>query len=398
MKRTLFFRAVACLVALLMAGLCLVGCSQAEKTSVYEKTVVGTVDGKDVYYDELYFLVQNYMETAKQSCADRPDELGAELDRLVKENIVSNYAILALCESVGLEYSERKLSDSVDEELEELLNEDFGGDEVELAKSMAEHGLTERYLRFTLGLDLLYAELMVRYPEEGLVKGDEATVRKYIEENFVHVYHLVLFNDTEEETEANRERAEEALSLLRSGERSMYDLIKAGYTEDFFDPAGNGYYITKGTMDAPYEDAAFALSMNEISDIVEAKGESNGGQLVDAFYILQRFPLEDSYINTHFIELQNEYYGSVIYSDMNDVRQELSFTPNEFYDSLDLTSLLPPDETSGARTVWMWVGIGGGTLIVAGLIVTILLIKSKHKKKNADASCKQDRKGHGKRS
>ncbi len=395
MKSTLFCRLSALILAVGLMIPCFAGCSGKEPTSVYQKTVVGTVDGRDVYYDELYFLVQNYKETAKQTCADRPEELGAELDRLVRENIVSNYAILAVCESAGLEYSERELSDAVDEELEELLREDFCGEEAELAKSMEEHGLTERYLRFTLGLDLLYAELMVRYPEAGLVSSDEAAVRKYIEENFVHVYHLVFFNDPEDERESNRAKAEEALSLLRSGEKSMYDLIKAGMTEDFADPSGNGYYITRGTMDAPYEDAAFALPMGGISDVVEAKGESNTGRLTDAFYIIQRFELDEKYIDTHFTALQDDYYGSVIYTDMNELRAGMSFAPNDCYNSLDLTALLPPAETGNPHTVWLWVGIGGACLLAAGAVVTVLVVKRKHKAKNAGVLPTQSGKGHG---
>lgn len=395
MKSNFLKKLAVSLLAVCLLLPCLVGCGK-EPTSVYEKTVVGTVDGRDVYYDELYFLVQNYMETAKEACADRPDGLGAELDRLVRENVLTNYAILAVCESAGLSYHERELSDAVDEELEELLREDFGGEEAERAKSMEEHGLTERYLRFTIGLDLLYAELTVRYPEAGLVESDEAAVRKYIEENFVHVYHLVFFNDTEDEREANRAKAEEALSLLRSGKKSMYDLIKAGMTEDFSDPSGNGYYITRGTMDAAYEDAAFALDIGGVSDVIEAKGENNMGRLTDAFYVIGRFALDESYINTHFTALQDDYYAAAIYADMNELRAGMSFAPNDFYNSLDLTSLLPPDESGDPMTVWLWVGIGGACLVAVGAVVTVVVVKRKHRAKNANVSLTQSGKGHGK--
>ena len=85
---------VALGLCLCVLALSLLSCgANPHGKTVDAETVVGTVDGKDVYYDELYFLASNYAS----------DDIDAEeLKNTVYKNIIENYAILALCEKAGV--------------------------------------------------------------------------------------------------------------------------------------------------------------------------------------------------------------------------------------------------------------------------------------------------------
>lgn len=379
MKRTTLLRVLCAAMAICLLFPCLFSCGKQEAT-VNETQVVGTVGDQEILYDELYCLVQRYYDTVKETCGSDPVKMQAELDRLVKEHITANPAILALCGSLGLAYDEKDWKDEIDKELDEIVSKSYGGDENAYLEDMRTMGLTERYLRYTTGLDLLYGSLLKEYPERGLVVKTDGALKQYIKDNFIHVYHLALFNDTEEEKAANYQKMSEAAELLQSGKATMYQLIKKGYTEDFSDVSAEGYYIAKGTMEQAYEDTAFALGMNEVSGVVEAMGKNNQNKTVSCYYVIQRVAIDEEYVNSHLTLLQNEYYGSVIAADLDEIKKTLSFTPNEFYDSLDLCNLLPPVRESRAWIVALCVS--GGILLLAAAVIPVVIVKKKHAKKN----------------
>ena len=380
---SVFFRIGACLLALILLASSLVSCAASkDPANPDEKTVVGSVDGRDVYYDELYFLANRYMESAKQTCGDNTEALQAELNRLFRENVLSSYAMLRLCETHDLSLEDKEWSKKIDEEVDAYITEYFEDDRSLFESEMEEIGLTERYLRYLFGTDLLYSQLLCVYPEKGLVPTDEAELSARIKQEFIHVYHLAIFDDEGDDPAKNLQKIEEAHQLLKSGKKSMYDLIRAGYSEDFSDVSASGEYIARGTMDEAYEAAAFSLGIKEISGVVKSTGINNQNQVVPCYYVIQRFEHDDSYLESHFSELTNEYYGSVIASDLAEVEKTLVFEPNELYTSLDLTALVKP--TPNDNSVWVVVLSAVGAALLIGGVTAVILIKHNHKKKNAD--------------
>ena len=92
----------------------------------------------------------------------------------------------------------------------------------------------------------------------------------------------------------------------------------------------HGYYITEGEYFSAYDKTVFALDENEISGVIES---------TDGFYIVQRLPLEDDYINTNYEELKIKYQYSYINKLIYERRDELSFEFNEYGASLDLVNI-----------------------------------------------------------
>lgn len=375
---------IAKLGALAMAALLCVGSLSAcgERTEVSATRAVGTVDGEKICYDELYAIVNRYRDTVEDRCEGDEAMMKEELDRLVRENIIVNTAMIRLCETVGLTYDEKELESRVDTELTQLLTESFEGDEELFDQARQANGLTERYLRFTTGVDLLYDDLLVQYPLHGLVAGDEASVRAYLDENCVRVYHLVQFFDESNQAEKHAKMTEAREALL-SGEKSMYSLIKAGYTEDFMDVSANGYYVVRGTMNEDYERAAFALNVNEVSEVFLAEGTDNNGRTSSCYYVLQRFEMDEAYVDSHLSALTGEYYGSVIYEDLEEMKETMSFTPNSFYEELDLTDLPAPREGMRTGTVIAIVASVSAVLIALTVVGVILIRKKPSRKTSA---------------
>ena len=375
-------RLLSLLLAMLLLYPMLLACQQEEPTEIDAEECVGTVGGVEITYDELYFLIKTYEDSFSAQYEDDPAALREALDELVHEEIVANAAIRLLCEERGLKYKPRKLSDEVDAKLESILYSDFGGDEEAYRASMEEHGLTERYLRYTTGLDILYGDLMTVYPEQELVITSTPELRAYIMEHFICTYHIALFNDSPEENEANLDAATKARRDLVLGKQSMRDLIASKINEDYSDVSGAGHYLTRGTWDEAYEEAAFRLKVGEVSEVVLATGESSKtGKRVPTYYVIQRAELDEDYVTKNLSTLQDEYYASVIYSDLQELRDSLSFEPNEFYASLDLTELLPPVEKDNTVLIVVLSSVGGILLLGGGLTAFLLIRRKKNKKK-----------------
>lgn len=378
MKNRSLLKILSLIFALLLALPVFVSCA-SEAKAPKDKTVIGEVAGKEVYYDQLYFLVSSYIDSVRNSCGTDEDKTRAELDRLVRENIVSDYAILALCEDAGLEYNEKKMKDEIDEEIDAHVTQSFDGNEDAYYESMKKYGLSERYVRFSVGLDLVYGQLPTVYAQNGRLSSDEATVIKYIKDNFIHVNHLVIFNDDGDDTVKNYEKISEGAQKLRAGEATIGSLIGKSYSEDFSDPDGSGFYISKGTMVKEYEDAAFSLEIDEVSDVVEAMGENNFGEYVSCYYVIQRLGMDDGYINSHYYELRDEYYSSVINAELDAKRSSLTFVPNDTYGELDLLALNTPKKSSPTLAIVLSVV---SAIVLIGATVAVVLLKLHHKKKN----------------
>ena len=365
-NKNIYYKTIALVIAVLTTLPLLSSCMQ-------NKTVVGTVNGEKVYYDELYFLVSNYKGSVEEKTGGDPELMRQELNALVKENIIKNYAILALCEKWGLSYKD--IEDSIDEEFDKYIAEEWNSDRSSFKDSCKEYGLSERYVRFTLGLELLYKQLPAKYVEGGKVATEEEKIIAYVKENFIRVNHLVLFNDEGDDVQANANKIAEAKALLDKGEK-INTLIGRGYSEDFGDPDASGYYITKGTMIEDYENAAFNLKVGEHSDVISTYSENNFGEYVSCYYVIQRLEMSDEYIDTYFEALKNDYYNSIINKDLEEIEKTLEFIPNDRYNKLDLTKL--PESTNMTVVV---IAVAVTAVLTIGAVV-VIVVKNNYKKKN----------------
>ena len=335
---------------------------------------VGKVGSHDVYYEELYCLANSYLPVAKANHGEDSTAVKEAVWDYVKENIPINYAILDLCASEGIEYNEKALQGEINNAIEIEIEASFDGDRDAYLNSQLEEGITDHYYRFCLGIDAIYKKLAEKYQEEGKIPTSDEDVIKYVKENFVHTWHIAVYVDKNDDRDTEYAKILEAKRLLDSG-NSMYKLFGSAYNENIaYESLVNtdGYYFPKGIMEKDYEAAAFSLKNNgDRTDIITSRAKSpTSGSYVECFYIIEKLPIKDTEINDNFNYLSDMIRETVVTDWLNDQLEKLSFEPNEYALSLDLTALEAP--TNGADyqvIIIVTASIASIALIICGIFI-----------------------------
>ncbi len=401
MKSTLI-KGVTLILIVAVLATSLIACeSQAIKSNEDALAAVGSVGEYEVSYEELYFLAHTYSAfldatygedasvsdkkmTVKEDGEEKEvissEYYAEELRELICENIVANYAVLKLANEAGLSLDSEDMKEKIQSSLDAYIENDFGGKRSEYKKWLKSEGITDNYVRFTLGIDHLYSALVTEYLKTGVISDENDYVNEYIRENFVRTWHIMISN--EDGSPANYERASKALDMIKSGEKSlevnMHNAIGSTYNDDLTPGTLDGHYFTRGTMEKAYENAAYALDVGEVSDIVASVGEYNG-RTIDCYYIIFRLELEDEYIKKNFESLKSDYYISAVYDMVEELKSSLDFRFNEYGSSLNLLSLEAPSSTDPV-TVLVVGSLVFGAVIIALVSVTLVVMKKRKAK------------------
>ncbi len=343
-------------------------------------SVVGTVGEYSVQYEELYFLAHNYAEAVKDRYGNDTDALKAAVLDYVNENITANYAILALCKENGLVYDEDELRDEVKRSVKLMIDSEFGSSRSDYLESQKAIGLTDHYVRFTLGVDMLYNELAIKLKTEGKIPNSDKDITAYIKENFIHTWHIAIFVNEGDDRAAKLAKAEEALAKLDSGDMTMFELIGSKYNEDLIPSSlsnAYGYYFPRGIMDSVYENAAFDLNVGQHTKVIEGYGENNDGVYVECLYIVERLPYSEDEVEENFNTLSDMMTEGIVGNMAEDIRADLTFTMNDFGKSLDLTALEAPKNGIDYQ-MWTIIGIcAGGAILIAAIVISVRAAKAK---------------------
>ena len=377
---------ISLILVLLIISSTLISCNARPLAqSKLAKTKVGTVGTHDVYYEEFYFLANNYYSSAKNEFGDDTEAIKKSVWDSVNENIITNYAILDLCEAEGLEYNKSKLSSEVKESIEITIESNFDGSRSEYLNSQLEAGITDHYYRFCTGVDILYNNLATKYQTDGKVPNSDAAIIEHIKQNFIHTLHIAIYVDSGDNREAEYAKALEAKALLDSG-NSMHKLVGSKYNENLIPESlidADGYYFPKGIMEKDYEDAAFALkNVGDRTDIIISHGTSPSGNYVECFYIIEKLAVTDSEINANFNSLSDMVKDSIITQELEAYREKLTFTPNDYALSLDITNLEAPKNGADYTIIIAIVSsvLGVTLIIVAVFVFRTVRAKRFHKK------------------
>ncbi len=363
-----------CLIILTVVA-CFSGCKARPLTPPDGAlNIVGTVGGYDVTYEEFYFLARNY---------NSEDITAEELFDTVAENITANYAILSLCDEAGVTYDEDELEDAVDDYMKQMIDDDFGGSRKNYTSALSADHMTDHYVRFTVRTDLLYAKLATALVTNGEISANDSEITEYIKENFVRTWHVMIADESGAE-----QSAKDALSDLESGRATMHELIGSTLNDDLLIP-GEGYAFARGSMDEKYEEAAFSLTVGEYSDVIKSRGELGTGEYVDCYYIIQRLPLDDEYIEKNFSTLCETYETSVVAGRLASRKTELEFVPNEYAKSLDIKNL--PELGIGTDTYAIIGWIVGGVCAAGVTVGVVLLVRHLSRRKKAMIAEKKKR-------
>ena len=324
-----------------MLALCLlcslVSCNKARpiRSSKEELTPVGTVAGHEVLYEELRYLTLKYREAMAATygetiwdTAESRELYRAELEKAVMDNITSNYAVLALCDEVQIKHTEKAIEEAVQKYVQETVDQ-LGGMKV-YREQMESEFLTDHFFRFSLAVSFCETELMYVYTDDlGLIERDEDKIYDMIMGgDFARTLHIYIENNPGDDVEKNRALAQDIRRQIDEGEK--FNTLIGRHSEDFYMTTTNGYYFTHGEMVKEYEDAAFALEIGAISDVIET---------ADGFYIIQRLEPQTEYVLSNLSTLIDQYQYAMLYNMIDEKQTELSLIWNDYGKTLDLTTL-----------------------------------------------------------
>ncbi len=225
------------------------------------------------------------------------------------------YAIEMIFNDYGLEFTEEDQS-IIDSQIESDITS-AGGEEI-FVESLAMSGMTpalyEELIKSTIYQDKLVEELKKE------VSQDE--INAYVEENYVRVLHVLV--ESSDKSQIDQDLANTVLQRAQAGDDFM-SLVDEYGEDPGMEGNTDGYYFTYGEMVAEFEEASFALEIDEVSGIVET---SYG------YHIIKRYDFDEEYIANNVDTLAMMLYLDKLNDKITEKIETVEFTPNEFYDMI----------------------------------------------------------------
>lgn len=197
-----------------------------------------------------------------------------KLKSVILEQLVVKQLLLQKAEQLNLKVTNEEIEQAIKD-----IKTELGISEEEFNKVLAEQGITLDVVKQTYGDQLLISKVMKQVLPQPIVVEDE--VKAYYEENKEKVMQvkashvLVCYKDTmfctSQRTEAEaKAKAEEVLAKAKAG-ADFAELAKQYSDDNSAQKGGDLGYFSKGQMVKEFEDVAFALSKDQISNIVKTQ-------------------------------------------------------------------------------------------------------------------------------
>lgn len=208
-------------------------------TGCSKESVVAKIDNNVITKDELYnVLVEQNGEQ-------------------VLESLISEKVIELEAEKQKVEVSEEEIQKELDE-----LKEAYGGEEV-FNQAMTTYGYTLEALKDNITMNIKLKKLIeptISISEEEISSYFEMNKETFSQEEQVKASHILV------ETE---EKAKEVIEKLKAGEDFAELAKQYSLDESNKESGGELGFFSRGQMVTEFEEAAFSLNSNEISDPVK---------------------------------------------------------------------------------------------------------------------------------
>jgi len=320
--------------AILLAALTvfpLVSCQKIPKSTREEKTAVLTVDEFSVPYEQVRYVVRNYMAGYGDDAfwtEEKAEELSEEILADTYETLRQQYAILSLAKKYGIERTDSAIGELVDSQMTAVI-EGYGGEKA-YTEALEAAFMTDSVYRFFLTVNAVSEELYYAMLEKGDLMADGDGLTAVIRsDEFVRVKQILIENGADDDPAENRETAEKARARAAAGED--FDALVKEYGEDLYMFNNtDGYYMCRGVWHKAFEDTAFSLGIGEISEVIET----------DAGYsVLLRCEKEESYISAHLAELGEDYRDAVFSLAIEKTASEMTVSETEAFQQYTLLTM-----------------------------------------------------------
>lgn len=293
MKKVITFLSAILLVTALTA------CSAVKPN---DSRVVLTLDGEKVYYDYFRYIVLN-----SRADLDLGDEdywkNNPDAEATLRENatgvLCRNRAIEELCKEYGI-----KLSSDEKKQIKKFIKDakaSYKTGDMSFEEAIAKSYMTEYTLNYVQQITTLWSKLYSHVTSEinGIIKAGDDAVKADIPVNFRRIRYVMISCDDPKDRDEKLALAETVWKKALSGE-DFVSLVKE-YGEDQTMAASpeDGYYYTVGGIVEKVQ--------NEAEKLDENGGISGVIDMQNAFFIIQRLPLDDDYIEKNFESFRTDY-------------------------------------------------------------------------------------------
>lgn len=261
MKRLPLFVLLVALTGVLVAA----GCGGGGSESVPEGAVA-SVDGTPVTEEELDELLERAKKSYESQQQDFPKAGTAEYQSLQTQAatfLVQRLQYEAKAEELGITVTDKE----VDQQIAEVKQEFFGGDDKALRKQLTAQGYTDASFRADIRAQLLTDKLYEEVTKN--VKVTDAEAKKYYDENKAQF-------DTPESREVRhilvdtKQEADQVYAELKAG--GDFALLAKEHSEDpGSKDQGGKLTISRGQTVAPFDKTAFLLATDTISRPVKTE-------------------------------------------------------------------------------------------------------------------------------
>ena len=210
------------------------------------------------------------------------------------------YAILSLVKDYGITPEDSYVAELIDANIKAAMEE--YGDEKAFVEALRQEYMTYNVYRFLESCSVCQNELFYAMLQDTtIVKSDEFLKSYFRSDEVIRIKQILIDPSEYESREEALAVAETVLAAARRGED--FDGLVNRYGDDLYMFKNtDGYYMMRGVRYEAFEEAAFALTIGEISDIVTTPA---------GYSIILRLEKEESYLNAHFAELKNDYYDAL---------------------------------------------------------------------------------------
>jgi peptidyl-prolyl cis-trans isomerase C len=235
---------------------------------------VAIVNGVNITGNEFNRALNAYMERVEQRGQKIPESQMAELKNAILENLIIGELLFQESKQKGIEVS----AAAVTEQLQDI-KQRFPS-ETEFKKVLDENQITESDLQAQLKRDLAIQQLIDKEVAQRVMITDEESKTYYdthpqsfVQPEQVRASHILIKVDADA-TEAQKTEARKKITAIQQKLKKGEDFasLAENYSEDTTSKKGGDLgYFGRGQMVEPFEEAAFSLKPNEISDIVETQ-------------------------------------------------------------------------------------------------------------------------------
>ncbi len=309
---------LSCALALVLAMACLTSCGGNYAMKIDGKTI------SVAEFTELFLQGKSYYEQVIGQVDWEQEGEGSMLTNLIsqcemqlKQKVV--YDKLFKEYKISLTREDKDIAQAQIDQIVESL----GGQEA-FEEQLALSGYTKESYTDLILQNQLVIKLISHFAlnEDGTEMTDEQA-EAYLVENSPRVKHILVSNEGEVNGD-KRALAEQVLSKAKAGED--FDALVAEYGEDpGMESQPDGYILTKGQMVPEFEEASYALGIDEISDIVET---------TYGYHIIKRYALDPDYIKNN-IETTKHNIGSTVFQEkVNEKIAELEVVKSDNFDAI----------------------------------------------------------------